>query len=801
MSLRNTRALARALTLAAILVVLLAASATIVHAAPLEPTKTLVELKAALDDAGGTLPGYFKTVIKGDAVVDIPCTVVGVTGAPGDVVDPSVELILFESHGPVIDTIGGIAAGMSGSPLYVSIEGEDYLVGAVAYGDWFSLNGFGAATAIEAMADVEALAAPVVRPLGAPVATATGLKQTVVVETDVLKAINAQSAGMLTLKPLSALWIGGISPKSASYREFSTRAKNQGFTVVPLVERQLGNGYEHFETTFTAGSTGVLLAARGDLWVGALGTVTYVNGDKVMMFGHPVTGEGTTAMYLHNGWVDGVWPSSMFPWKLGVPGALRGTIAEDRDAGVLGIVEQFPDEVIVRSRAHRSDTGKSATSTVGLPDVVANSTSPMWWGITPFAATVAANKLFTTWPAKGSAVTSTTVVVTDGTETYTVTRHNVFDDEYSIPWAIGTDVDLIVNAALAVKDAGIYPDVRVLDVALDATMTAARNRATIVGLEVPGGLRHGENTVTVLYHKRGVLPTQTAEVTLAIPADTELVGELVAQAGGADRDGGGEEEFVDEERRTLAQALAALDDVPSNDMLTVSFTPEGAEKPAASTSVRTGTHLFGQVSKSARRITVSSMPAVLRAGGRATLEGTVEGATGGTIEVWARTAGETTESLVATCAINGASAEEPVMDEEEEGGGPGAFSVPVGPLFKTTTFRVVYSGDAQSLPGEATLEVPVSAVVKLSASRTRVARGTPVTLTARVTPGDFGGSVRFQRYTSSGWRTVATVAAPTGTARLRFIPRSAGTYRWRARTVGSTVTTSGTSSVVRIAVR
>lgn len=141
------------------------------------------------------------------------------------------------------------------------------------------------------------------------------------------------------------------------------------------------------------------------------------------------------------------------------------------------------------------------------------------------------------------------------------------------------------------------------------------------------------------------------------------------------------------------------------------------------------------------------------------------------------------------------------MNEEEGGAGPGSFSVPVGPLFKTTTFRVVYSGDAQSLPGEATLEVPVSAVVKLSASRTRVARGTPVTLTARVTPSDFGGSVRFQRYTSSGWRTVATVAAPTGTARLRFIPRSAGTYRWRARTAGSTVTTSGTSSVVRIAVR
>lgn len=789
----HTRAPARTLVLAVIALALVAASATVAHAAPLEPTKTLVELKAALDDAGGTLPGHFKTVIRGASVVDIPCTVVGVTGAPGDVVDPAVELILFESYGPVIDKIGGVAAGMSGSPLYVSIGGEDYLVGAVAYGDWFSLNGFGAATAIEAMANVEALAAPVVRPLGAPVATATGLKEAVVVETDALEALNAESAGLLTLKPLSALWIGGISPKSASYREFSARAKDRGFTVVPLVERQLGNGYEHFETTFTAGSTGVLLAARGDLWVGALGTVTYVNGDRVMMFGHPVTGEGTTAMYLHNGWVDGVWPSSMFPWKLGVPGALRGTIAEDRDAGVLGIVDEFPDEVIVRSRAYRSDTGKSATSTVGLPEVVANSTSPMWWGITPFAATVAANKLFPSWPAPGSAITSTTVVVTDGTETYTITRHNVHDDGWGIPWTIGTDVDLVVSAALNVKDAGIYPDVRVLDVALEATMTAARNRGTIVALEVPGGLRHGDNTVTVSYHKRGVLATQTVDVTLTIPADTPLVGELTARAGSP-------APLSPNERRSLAQAVEALAKIPPNDALIVTFQSEGSDRPVAQASIRTGVHLAGQVSKGARRITINASPGTVRASGSVTLEGVVEGASGGTVEIWARATDEVTETLVATCTVSGYGGDRPA-GKSEESAGPGSFSASVGPLFKTTVLRVAYSGDAQSLPGEATLEVPVAAAVRLTASPTRVRRGAAVTLTARVTPADFGGSVQFQRYTSSGWKTVSTVAAPAGTARYRFVARTAGTLKWRARAVGSAVTTSGTSSVVRITVR
>ena len=65
-------------------------------------------------------------------------------------------LILFEASDREIDRIGGIAAGMSGSPVYVDDGGVDKLVGALSYGDWFTLDGMGLATPIEYMAAIEA---------------------------------------------------------------------------------------------------------------------------------------------------------------------------------------------------------------------------------------------------------------------------------------------------------------------------------------------------------------------------------------------------------------------------------------------------------------------------------------------------------------------------------------------------------------------------------------------------------------------------------------------------------------------
>ena len=123
--------------------VLTLALAPAVPAAPPGPTMDLTELGAALES--GPLDGYLLTTMSGTTPEPIPLQVQSLISYSDG------TLIMFEAGGPVIDRIGGIAAGMSGSPVYVDVAGTDYLVGALSYGDIFTLGGTGLATPIEYM--------------------------------------------------------------------------------------------------------------------------------------------------------------------------------------------------------------------------------------------------------------------------------------------------------------------------------------------------------------------------------------------------------------------------------------------------------------------------------------------------------------------------------------------------------------------------------------------------------------------------------------------------------------------------
>ena len=76
------------------------------------------------------MKGIGKTVIRGTEIEEFSVEILGVLKNQG----PVKNLILVRVSGPVIDKTGGIAQGMSGSP--VIIDGK--LVGAVAYGWGFA---------------------------------------------------------------------------------------------------------------------------------------------------------------------------------------------------------------------------------------------------------------------------------------------------------------------------------------------------------------------------------------------------------------------------------------------------------------------------------------------------------------------------------------------------------------------------------------------------------------------------------------------------------------------------------------
>jgi hypothetical protein len=85
----------------------------------------------------------------------------------------------------------------------------------------------------------------------------------------------------------------------------------------------------------------------GDFSIGATGTVTHVDGDKVYAFGHPLYNLGPTSFPMTRADVIAVLPSLVSSSKLASLGAVVGTISQDRATAIAGRLGPPPPMVPV----------------------------------------------------------------------------------------------------------------------------------------------------------------------------------------------------------------------------------------------------------------------------------------------------------------------------------------------------------------------------------------------------------------------------------------------------------------------
>ena len=609
---------------------------TLALAGPPEPTLTLTQLQARLDANGGTLPGYMKTVVKGSTISTIPVQVEAITYGPGITYYDMSSLILFKATGPVMDEIGGIADGMSGSPIYVSDGGVDKLVGAVSYGDIFTLGGTGLATPIEYMTAIQsdyAARAGTVAGLSRPVATDGAVKTLVRVVSGSSKSRKAPW-DTLVVRPLSAIYVGGIDPSSNMYKAISKRFSTSGMQV--LSAPAVGSLESTYDAPFAPGSSLAELASRGDFWLGGVGTVTYVDGSTVVGFGHPMWWSGPSAMFMNNAWIDGVWPSSMEPYKLARPAALRGTITQDRFAGVLGVDGTLPGRMPITARATNLGTGRTAMSTSELTSLIAdqpNLVASGYYGLASAAAYIPGGRLFDQSVAKGSATTTTTVRVSDETTIYTITRRNLYSSGYDIPMAAIQDVDTIVGT-LQSLNVTETPRAHLLSVDLQTTFSPVRKEARFVDVSVAHGLHTGDNTVRVSYLVNADPTTRTVDIPLHIPAGVPVLGRLTVEpAAGQEYYGWYGWYEPSSSAKSVAEAVNDLSSAPDNSTLKATFKSRGpVAKGVAGTVESSPTptpYVFsGSMTKVAPYVYARAYPSIVNYRGRAYIYGDCDAGTG-----------------------------------------------------------------------------------------------------------------------------------------------------------------------------
>ena len=319
-----------------------------------------------VDELKPGMVGVGRTVFEGERLADFKVHILGVLR---NVIGPSRNLILARLEGgPLAHT--GVIAGMSGSPVYI----DGRLVGAVSYSlGAFSKEPIAGITPIGEM--IEAATLPTPRRQMARVELRMPLTPDNLRESlrqafswarpfasspnDVqIFAGSGFDPGISTLlRPIATpLSMAGFDPTSAE--PLVSAFREQGF--VPVMASAGDAPVDRPASPLRPGDPIGVALMSGDLSLGATGTVTHIDGDRVYGFGHPFYNLGPTQFPMTRAYVHTLLPSLFSSMKIASTGEVIGTIQQDRFTTIAGTLGKGP-ALIPISLSLTSDRGIKKT--------------------------------------------------------------------------------------------------------------------------------------------------------------------------------------------------------------------------------------------------------------------------------------------------------------------------------------------------------------------------------------------------------------------------------------------------------
>ena len=284
--------------------------------------------------------GTGRTVFNGNNVEDFDVEILGVLENIG----PKESLILARlSGGPLEHT--GVMQGMSGSPVY--IDGK--LIGAVAMAFPFAKDPIAGIRPIEAMLRTPTVPTPPASP-PSPVPPIPPRAALALNERDLTRRIRRPEPALGTedrmIDIATPLSFGGFS--RATLDAFTPQLRSigleprQGVTGGGKLEPVMGNPAD-----LKPGSMISVQLMAGDLSVGADGTVTHIDGNRVYAFGHRFLDIGSTALPFARAEVLTLLANTNTSFKISSAKEWMGTIFQDRNTAVAGELGKRPPMVPV----------------------------------------------------------------------------------------------------------------------------------------------------------------------------------------------------------------------------------------------------------------------------------------------------------------------------------------------------------------------------------------------------------------------------------------------------------------------
>jgi hypothetical protein len=517
--------------------------------------------------AGMSCTGY--TVVQGTTISSFDVDILGIVNQEAG----QGARIFVSVSGPEV-AASGIAEGFSGSPVYCpASDGTMENIGAISEGVGQYGNNVGLVTPIQQM-----LGERVYPPSSAP-------------RTD-----------FKTRPLLGPLTFGGLSPSLLALVQKAGDKDNRLVVAAP-------SGYipDFPVQPLVPGAAVAASYSTGVIQTGAVGTVTYRDGNDVYLFGHELDAAGRRSLFLQDAYVFGVIdnpdPTLEPSYKLASPGHTLGTITSDTPNAVIGTVGAPPAQIPVNVTAHDVDTGQTITEDTDVADetdVGYPLGSSLLDLVAPLAVGQAAIDVYNGPPASESGTMCLTITLREGkTRLHLCDRYvgtGAAGDGGEAPPEVATGAMSDLTVGLSLLDSEQFATLHVTGVTADIRAARGLAEATILSARAPTVVKAGElipiklrlqvyrsSVRTLVLHVRvprsahGVEPLLVRGAPTLIPGssseDAEITEELSEALGGF----GGP---TPAPPRSLAQLRRQFAAIPGYDGISVKFGVRGKSQPA-----------------------------------------------------------------------------------------------------------------------------------------------------------------------------------------------------------------------------
>jgi hypothetical protein len=346
------------------------------------PISQGAEKYLAADKIKPGMKGEALTVFQGTRIEKFEVRVIAVV--TGEFAEE--KLILVRLGGKAIEACGGLAAGMSGSPVY--IRGK--LVGAISYGFENADPFLAYVTPINSM-------------------------QKLLDNRNELAYRTHH--GKLRLRPVSTpVIVSGMG--SRGFDLLGRSLRKLGLTPVLLPGFGGSNAGLKGDCEIKPGGAIAVQLVSGDYCASAIGTVTMVEGRNFLAFGHPFTNRGAIDLLAYKAEIHHIVKSPVLSMKIGTPLNPIGRIFADRHGGIAGKLGEFPEMISVSMKVKDRERNIVQTSNFQVID-----NEQLYRDLITNVATAALDRAIDRI-GSGAAKVAFTINRRDGSQSFT--RENMF---------------------------------------------------------------------------------------------------------------------------------------------------------------------------------------------------------------------------------------------------------------------------------------------------------------------------------------------------------------------------------------